>query len=231
MSPVQETGFLTNVPIVAATCLLSRSLTKWFTRRFGERYLARRWASRRRIFVDCGSNTCKVLEARIQAGLDDEFFCFEPQPDLEGSVQEIRRKYPRIPIHFFKSAIWVQDGTAFLYLATKWGPNHKGGSTLLPGHVRNVSEVDYSHPVTVECVDFSRWITKNLSKGDYIVVKMDIEGAEYAVLEKMLADGSIDYIDELIIEFHWQMNDTIGRERHDSLVAALKGRVQITDWH
>ncbi len=192
----------------------------------------RRWAGgRRKVFVDCGSNTCKVLAERIERGLETEFFAFEPQPELVGCVEEVRRRYPGVPIHFLNRAVWVHDGTMDFYLATEWGPNHRGGSTLLAGHVRNASKVDYSRPVTVDCIDLSRWIRRNFNRRDHLVVKMDIEGAEYPVLEKMVVDGTIDYLDELIVEFHWQMNENLSRERHEALRAALDGRVLVSEWH
>jgi FkbM family methyltransferase len=181
--------------------------------------------------VDCGSNTCKVLSERIERGLESEFFAFEPQPDLAGCVEEARRRHPGVPIAFFARAVWVHDGTMDFYLATEWGPNHKGGSTLLAGHTRNAAKVDYSRPVAVECIDFSRWLRHNFSRRDHLVVKMDIEGAEYAILEKMVANGTIDYVKELIVEFHWQMNETLSRERHEALRAALDRRVLVTDWY
>jgi FkbM family methyltransferase len=193
----------------------------------------RRWGQSepRRVFVDCGSNTCKVLSERIERGLESEFFAFEPQPDLAGCVEEARRRHPGVPIAFFARAVWVHDGTMDFYLATEWGPNHKGGSTLLAGHTRNAAKVDYSRPVAVECIDFSRWLRHNFSRRDHLVVKMDIEGAEYAILEKMVANGTIDYVKELIVEFHWQMNETLSRERHEALRAALDRRVLVTDWY
>jgi FkbM family methyltransferase len=181
--------------------------------------------------VDCGSNTCKVLADRIECGLEAEFFAFEPQPELVSCVDEVRSRYPGTPIRFFDKAVWVHDGTMSFYLATEWGPNHRGGSTLLAGHVKNAAKVDYSRPLTVGCIDFSRWIRRNFSRRDHLVVKMDIEGAEYPVLEKMVADGTIDYLDELIVEFHWQMNDNLSRERHDALRAALDRRVLVSEWH
>jgi hypothetical protein len=39
--------------------------------------------------------------------------------------------------------------------------------------------------------------------GSRQVVKMDIEGGEYKVLTSMLADGSINRIDELFVECHY----------------------------
>ena len=47
----------------------------------------------------------------------------------------------------------------------------------------------------------------------------------------MVADGTIDYLDELIVEFHWQMNENLSRERHEAIRAALDGRVLVSEWH
>jgi FkbM family methyltransferase len=172
-----------------------------------------------------------VLRERIRLGIETEFYAFEPQPELSSFEDEVRRLHPGVVVQFSSQAVWVDDGAASLFLATRWGPNHRGGSTLLEGHVRNQSDVDYANPVNVACIDFSQWIRHTFHKTDHIVVKMDIEGAEYAVLEKMLREGSIDYVSELIVEFHWQMNDTIGQERHDALVRALQDRVVLKEWH
>jgi len=185
-------------------------------------------ARRRTVFVDCGSNTCRVLSDRIERGLETEFFAFEPQPDLVAHVEDVRRKHPSVPIHFLNKAVWVHDGTVNFYLATHWGPNYKGGSTLVEGKTTN--QVDYSHPITVESIDFSRWIRLNFRKEDHLVIKMDIEGAEYAVLEKMVAEGTIDYVTELMVEFHSQKNETISQERHDALMRTLKSRVVLLEW-
>ena len=54
----------------------------------------------------------------------------------------------------------------------------------------------------IEAFDFSKWTLDNFDRSDYIVLKMDIEGSEYRVLQKMIEDASIDYIDHLYIEWH-----------------------------
>jgi len=62
--------------------------------------------------------------------------------------------------------------------------------------------------VEVESIDLSKWITENFSKNDIIVLKMDIEGAEYAVLPKLIEDGTASYINRAFIEWHdWVMPD------------------------
>ena len=62
--------------------------------------------------------------------------------------------------------------------------------------------------VEVESIDLSKWITENFSKNDIIVLKMDIEGAEYTVLPKLIEDGTASYINRAFIEWHdWVMPD------------------------
>lgn len=185
----------------------------------------------RRAFVDCGSNLCKVLESRIQQGLDNEFYAFEPQPELRNAASELKARYSKVKLHFEPKAVWISDEPLNFYLATKWGPNYKGGSTLMSGHARDLAAVDYSNPITVQGFDFSKWILQNFSPNDHVVVKMDIEGAEYPVLEKMCKDGSIELIDELIVEFHHKMNESIEKERHDRLANVLREKTKLVDWH
>ena len=44
--------------------------------------------------------------------------------------------------------------------------------------------------VQVPTIDFSQFISDNFEITDEVVLKMDIEGAEYAVINKMLNDGT-----------------------------------------
>jgi len=92
------------------------------------------------------------------------------------------------------------------------------------------AQVDYTHPVRVDAVDFSQWLRENCEEPDYAIIKMDIEGAEYDVLEKLIADDTIRLIDELRVEFHQQMNEDISLERHSRLVADVRHRVHLGHW-
>ena len=48
---------------------------------------------------------------------------------------------------------------------------------------------------------------------------MDIEGAEFDVLEKMIKDGSIFYINESLIEFHQKkLSDPLIMERYNKII-------------
>jgi len=185
----------------------------------------------RHIFIDCGANTCAVLRDYIKKYPDFEFFAFEAQPELAKKGQRVINDHPNTKITFFNKAVWTENERIKFYLATHWGPNYKGGSTLLVGHTENNSKVDYAHPVQVEAIDFSQWLGTNFSDSDYVIIKMDIEGAEYNVLEKIIKDNNQRIINELIVEFHQHMNKSITTERHESLIKRIKEFAILEIWH
>jgi FkbM family methyltransferase len=188
-------------------------------------------SARRRVFIDCGANTCTVLRGFIKRFSNFEFFAFEAQPELAVEGERVIRELPKTEIRYFNKAVWTRDEELNFYLATQWGPNHRGGSTLITGNTKNQSAIDYESPVRVEAIDFSSWLGKNFVPEDYLIVKMDIEGAEYDVLEKIISDGYLRLIDELIVEFHQQMNESISKERHDALVRTLRRSCRLEIWH
>ena len=59
----------------------------------------------------------------------------------------------------------------------------------------------------VECIRFSDFIQENFNPEDFIVLKLDIEGLEFAVMDDMIATGTMDYINEIYIEFHERLFD------------------------
>jgi FkbM family methyltransferase len=187
--------------------------------------------SQRRIFIDCGANSCRVLRTNVKKRPDFEFYAFEPQPELEDRAKQVLHDFPERKIEFYNKAVWVANERKAFYLATRWGPNYKGGSTLLGGHLNNRAKIDYSNPIYVDALDFSEWLGSNFSRNDFVVIKMDIEGAEYEVFEKIIQDGNHHIIKEAFVEFHYRMNDTITKPRHDSLVAKIRSFAKLVIWH
>ena len=55
--------------------------------------------------------------------------------------------------------------------------------------------------IVIPCFDFGKWIKNNFNKKDYIIFSLDISGGEWEILEKMIVDGSIEYVDRLYAEF------------------------------
>lgn len=152
---------------------------------------------RRRIYIDCGANEGLISWKFIIAGHDDfEYFLFEPLPVLSDVGDRMQRQFPNTKINFSNSAVWIKDEELNFYLSTRG----QEGSSVCENKFSNF--MNHDEPLRVNGIDFGKWIKENFSKDDYIICKMDIEGAEYDVVPHMIDDGSIEYMDEMIIEFH-----------------------------
>lgn len=169
----------------------------------------------RKIFLDCGGNKGQSIRLFKQSKLyssDFEMYSFEP-------VMKLANKYKDMPdVIFSEAAVWIYDGEIDFYLDL--ARRRAEGSTLLKE--KKSRSLNRDNPIKIPCIDFSKWVENNFDKSDFIILKMDIEGAEYEVLNKMLDDGSIDYIDDLYIEWH-SHKVGIPKKDHQSLVQRLKG--------
>ncbi len=191
--------------------------------------------AKRQIYIDCGANTGQVLISFLDKNNDLECHIFEPQPELENPLKQLIKDRADASITFYNKAVWIKNEPLDFYLATEWGDNFKGGSTLLSNHNQNLSKVDFEKPVQVNAIDFDEWFQDTIkpTKDDYIILKMDIEGAEYLVLEKMVQSKSISFVSELVIEFHHQMSEDVSEEQHNRLVQELNSQEQLRliYWH
>lgn len=181
----------------------------------------------RKIFIDCGANLGRVLADFIQTLPDHDFYAFEPNAQLHTSLRsEVERTgHPRVTL--YDKAVWTHDGTANLYLG-----HHESSTLLLGKRVPPVydQQIDYDNPVPVPCIDFSAWLAREVDSEDQVTVKMDIEGAEYPVLRKMIHDGTLALISLLYIEWHHDRFPEMPAHEHDELAAAVAKIVEVRPW-
>eukprot|EP01012_Entosiphon_sulcatum_P016740 TRINITY_DN2162_c0_g1_i2.p2 TRINITY_DN2162_c0_g1~~TRINITY_DN2162_c0_g1_i2.p2 ORF type:complete len:211 (+),score=37.14 TRINITY_DN2162_c0_g1_i2:344-976(+) len=96
---------------------------------------------------------------------------------------------------------WDRNGTMDLNLDTR-GPST--ASTL----VRDIgTRYASGKMVTVPVYDLSDFLVRRFRPEDTVVVKMDIEGAEYSVLRRVFLSGAIRLVDALYIEWHWRWTE------------------------
>lgn len=171
-------------------------------------------------FVDCGFNAGVVL-AKFRNQLPNfKFYGYEPQPDLFASVCQ---KFPDLKLKH--AALSVDDGTAKLFVAKNLTYDIRGGSTILADHHDPAS---HTETIDVPCLNFSREIDDIRREHDFIAVKMDVEGAEYDILEHLLSRPGKP-IDFLIIEFHPKLTTP---ERHSDTVSCINERsIPVINWY
>ena len=143
----------------------------------------------KKVLLDCGANTGQSHEWFMKNRDDSdeyEVHCFEPVPSF-------KHYFDNKNLTFHSDVVWVEDGTIDFY--------DKGGlsSTL---YANKIDHRGKGTQLTVNSIDFSKFIKDNFEISDYLIVKMDIEGAEYKVIEKMLENKTFEYVDEFYIEFH-----------------------------
>lgn len=182
-----------------------------------------------RIFIDCGFNQGKVMGIFAGALPDFQFYGFEANANFRLQAAQLQQKYRNIRELNF-AAVSDRDGEADFFLAgAETGQHIQEGSTLI--HGKDAHQADFSRPTRVQLVNFTRWLNE-LSKGfpqkPFVALKIDIEGAEYDVLENMLAAGVLAHIDYLMVEFHSYCFTGAQKmkyeEREQKLLAELRTR-------
>lgn len=159
------------------------------------------------IYIDCGYYMGMAFEKYIKDAPGGwTIYAFEPNLEIE-VPKGVRRK-----------AVWIKDGEMqFQISGRKDAAALKGES----------SHPDGSKEITVKTIDFSKFVGK--LPNDYIICSMDIEGAEFPVLEKMIKDGTIDKINELDIEFHHRLRLDKNPEDSQELIDKITERgVKVT---
>ena len=168
----------------------------------------------RKIFIDGGAHHATSLKFFLNHYKDAESFethSFEINSDFSHHFE----KYVDNKKHFFyNQAIWVHDGHIEFYKMPK------ESSTIGPHSVRRPTAI-------ASCINFSKWLKENFTQEDYIVLKLDIEGAEFSVLPQMFKDGSIEMIDKLYIEFHYKKRRNTNLELSLSILEKLIFKYQL----
>jgi FkbM family methyltransferase len=132
---------------------------------------------------------------------------FDPIKTYLEDMKELEGMYP---FKFINKAVWTYNGMV------EFGEFPAVESSSIKKEKEGFDRASVSK---VPCVDFSKWISK--LQAEEIVVKMNIEGAEVDILEKMVKDDTLKLIDYLFIETHKDKLD----EDHDKRMEKIKGKL------
>jgi FkbM family methyltransferase len=161
----------------------------------------------KKYFIDVGgwnSTSVRVFRKLYDPDCNYKIYTFEPEPDFYKFYTDLTNH------ELIQAAAWIEDGTIEFYRENK--KSSKLGGTLLTN--KTTGDLNYKQPYKVKCVDLSNWLLTNFQPEDKIIMKMDIEGAEYQVIPKMVADGSIHRLRTLMVEWHWRKLKGMTEEEH-----------------
>jgi FkbM family methyltransferase len=157
-----------------------------------------------------------------------EIHLFEPNPEfwdqLKLVVSKISHCVASITIH--QAAVWTENAKRWLYLT----PGGWGSSLC-----SNKLHEEFDGLEIVDCIDFAEFI-RDLNTNE-VHIKMDVEGAEYDILNNLLTEANVDVFDcvhSLSVEFHPDAFPSKDKEfwyQHATdIISLIKTNHQINWW-
>lgn len=185
------------------------------------------------IFIDLGAANGNTLQewmmnkfGPVQGcpnGGDWEAFLVEANPRFTPQLQALDTADARV--HSLPAtAAYDCEATTSFYLDTQSHAQNYWGSSMSASHPD--AQASGHQKVTVPTVNLNRLIYENTIVGDYVLVKMDIEGAEWDVVPCLARSVATERLHRLLVEVHdrsWQLGVTTQAEM-DASFAALRAK-------
>lgn len=198
----------------------------------------------RKVFIDCGVREGHAVAAFLgdrsvgngayhdrllprNDAHEFEFIGFEsPGYRDKGLTCE---RFANISFTLVEKLVWTYDGEVAF----------DSDGTSYDSRILEVSRKEggepWRHPnpaaqvVLLPCIDFAAYVESHFSPSDYLILKVDIEGAEYDVLERMMQRGLLAWFKELYIEYHWWGRTSL-RQTLEAHIRALPDVHYRNDW-
>lgn len=142
----------------------------------------------------------------------DSIEAYEPNTDYEDIWKAISEHYPQITFH--AQAVYTHDGMTEFYQRPKEAPL---GSTIMKSKIQN----DPNETKPVQCVDIL-----DILPSEPFCLKLDAEGAEYDILERLILAKKSDLVDRLYVEWHDSKMTSDNFARQVAIVNVFKKRLK-----
>lgn len=167
---------------------------------------------------------------------DFEAFLVEANPFFDATLQQLSDTGMGRVHAMNSTAAYMCDAATTFFLDNDaehnyWGSNmdgkaHKWPNQALTQVKQQRTAARAGHEVTVPTINLLRLLYEETIQGDWVIVKMDIEGAEWDIVPCLANSPVAPLIDQLYVEEHpidWQMGNTT-REEMDA------ARQTLTQW-
>jgi len=132
-----------------------------------------------------------------------EVYLFEANPVFNEALVRSKEKYTAkgMKVHIFPSTVAdIEDGIRTFYIDTVNKDHDFWGSSIYAEH--HDAKASNAKGTRLTSVNLALWLLQNFSPRDFVVVKMDIEGAEYELVPHLAQMKAGIVIDHLLVEWH-----------------------------
>ena len=147
------------------------------------------------IVIDCGAHIGNITQRLFKSGAT--IYCFEPNPYAFKVLQD---RFSNIEnVHCIQRGVSDKNGRMKLYLHENSDEDKvhwSTGSSLLPFK----GNININNYVDVEVIDLCEFIESLNNR--VRILKMDVEGAECPIIEKIIINETIYKIDYVFVETH-----------------------------
>lgn len=147
------------------------------------------------VAIDCGANVGKVTKRMIKTGV--KVYAFEPDP---AAFEILVKNFGGVKdVYLLNKAVSDHSGTAKIYFNNKYNedPEKWSVASTLMIDKPHINKSNFSVCEVIDLADFISKIEEPIG-----VLKMDIEGEEVKVLNKMIDLKLTKKIRKIIVETH-----------------------------
>jgi FkbM family methyltransferase len=171
----------------------------------------------RGLFLDCGSNIGQGFEffKKYYPLKLFDYILFEPNPYCFEVLKEKYAAQESTGVHLKNVAVGIEETNVDFYgLEDEKGGIYSVGGTVLPEHNSKTFAFPDRASLQVTSINFADFLRDIFQQKDYhsIILKLDIEGGEYQVLDSLLAHGLLSRFETVYVEFHSQYMDDKNRK-------------------
>ena len=147
------------------------------------------------VAIDCGANVGKFTS--IMAASGATVHAFEPNSDAFAELQKRSASYPNVVLHHAALAPASGPVRLFRHRRAADDPLLRSVSSSVIADKPNVSTDDYETVPGIDIAEFVRSVGQPVA-----LLKMDVEGAEVALLNRLLDEGLHERIERAFVEVH-----------------------------
>lgn len=188
-----------------------------------------------KIFLDCGTNLGQGLNEfhkkfNLFNNPEWHIYTFEPNPDIKLDNMFLNVKN----ITKIQKAVWIENTNLDFRKQGHHKDNLKGLGSKIECVEKKYNPSNCLFEIqAVEAINFSEFLIEINKKynNPEIFVKMDIEGAEFEVLEYLINEKTIGFIKEIFCECHARFRFPLEQQNNYEIKRQIKNIEQNLKLH